>query len=230
MNLHHVAARTLFPAAVLCPSARGAQQELQHHATKVCSSASPSLTALQEVTLGRKEMRHKQGSCFMIYTAVERAQNVTLRVQCYDCSPFANWGVGTWNTTANPLPAKIHNINCTELNSDTQDESGNCIIFPPLSTGINYFCFQRRSVPSRVKLAATAFILCLVLKNAASFSALLGGLEAVWFLQPHQLAWWKTPPPRTNPSQISQHRKAELQESVPEMAETSLLFFDEAQC
>lgn len=90
MNLHHVAARTLFPAAVLCPSARGAQQELQHHATKVCSSASPSLTALQEVTLGWKEMRHKQGSCFMIYTAVERAQNVTLRVQCYDCSPFAN--------------------------------------------------------------------------------------------------------------------------------------------
>lgn len=100
------------------PTTWAAQQETLNHLNKVSSPAWPTQW---EMTQDGRGLREGTGSWFMTYTAVEKDQNITLRVQCYNSTlpPPMDLDLGTQTTTAKPWPAEIHNMNCTKPNSNT---------------------------------------------------------------------------------------------------------------
>lgn len=149
----------------------------------------------------------------MTYTAVEKDQNITFRVQCYNSTlpPPTDLDLGAWTTTTKSWSAQIHNINCTKPNSNTQHKCRKfCELFLlPSHLPTTFVPRQSITVLSQIKLWATALILYLVLKTVISFSGLMKGPQTWKILTFYNCTSWSDRK-KIVPSQTPQSYEAEL--------------------
>lgn len=133
------------------------------------------------MTRGWRGLKEGKGFWFMTYTAVEKDQNITLRVQCYDDSLPSPVGFlcSCWNMKyhSKPMASWDSQYKLHWTNSNTQDKFRkfyDLSLFPP-QVPTTFVSRWSIILPSQIKLWATALILYFVLKTDVSFSDMKKG-------------------------------------------------------